>query len=184
MKVSSLSDRWNLHNLPDHPADGPVLCSDDVLSGVGSGVVSEILNMFNIPDTTTDIKCSHDGTVRRTVRRTVLSCEHHIKVLTYGRGRPSRKLTMCVCACVCVCVCLCIGLVNALREFTNLSSLLDLRFHSAKAATNLSRGRSSKAYMQSIRVPECMYTYKWTRLWLRVGRRLICARQAHSLLLS
>jgi len=51
-----------------------VLCSHDVLSGVGSGVVSEITNMFNIPDTTpdpdpdADIKCSHDGTVRRTVR--------------------------------------------------------------------------------------------------------------------
>jgi len=74
MKVSSLSDRWNLHTLPD----GPVLCSHDVLSGVGSGVVSEILNMFNIPDTTPDpdIKCSHDGTVRRTVP----SCEHHIRL--------------------------------------------------------------------------------------------------------
>jgi len=50
-----------------------VLCSHDVLSGVGSGFVSEILNMFNIPDTTPDsdpdpeLKCSHDGTVRRTV---------------------------------------------------------------------------------------------------------------------
>jgi len=66
MKVSSLSDRCNLHNLPDRPVDGPVLCSHDVLSGVGSDVVSRILNMFNIPDTTPDtdpdIKCSH-GTV-------------------------------------------------------------------------------------------------------------------------
>jgi len=49
MKVSSLSDRWNLHNLPDRP----VLCSHDVLPGVGSGFVSEILNMFNIPNTHT-----------------------------------------------------------------------------------------------------------------------------------
>jgi len=41
-----------------------VLCSHDVQSGVGSGVVSEIINMFNIPDKTPasdpDIKCSHD----------------------------------------------------------------------------------------------------------------------------
>jgi len=49
------------------------LCSHDVLSGVGSGVVSEILNMFNIPDTTPDpdpdpdIKCSHDGPADSTV---------------------------------------------------------------------------------------------------------------------
>jgi hypothetical protein len=60
-----------------------MLCSHDVLSGVESGVVSEILGMLNIPDTTVDpdpyIKCSHDGTVRRTIRRTVLSCEHHMK---------------------------------------------------------------------------------------------------------
>jgi len=82
-----LSDRLNLHNLPDRPPDGPadgpvgpVLCSHDALSGVRSGVVSEILNMFYIPDTTpdpdpdADIKCSHDGSVRRTVP----SCEHHI----------------------------------------------------------------------------------------------------------
>jgi len=45
-----------------------VLCSHDFLSGVGSGVVSEILNLINISDTTPDpdpdpdIKCSHDGT--------------------------------------------------------------------------------------------------------------------------
>jgi hypothetical protein len=45
-----------------------------------SGVGSELLNMFTIPDSTPDpdIKCSHDGTVRRTVP----SCEHHISVTT------------------------------------------------------------------------------------------------------
>jgi len=65
MKVSFSSDRSNLHKLPDRSADVPVLCSHDVLSGVGCGVVFEILNMFNIPDTTPDpdIECPPDGTV-------------------------------------------------------------------------------------------------------------------------
>ena len=65
-----------------------MLCSHGVLSGVGSGVGSEILNTFNIPDPTPDpdpdIKCSHDGTVRRTVP----SCENHIM---HGMRSESRN---------------------------------------------------------------------------------------------
>jgi len=73
-------------------------------AGPGSGVVAGILNMFNISDTTpdpdpdpdpdadADIKCSHDGIVRRTVRRTVPSCEHHIRHTEYCRERTTYEI--------------------------------------------------------------------------------------------